>query len=79
MVTRLGDEIACYEANLRELFGEHPNKFVLIKGSSIIDIFVTELDAIKRGFERYGNEPFLVRRVTSGEAPILFTSMLMSV
>ena len=38
-------------------------KFVLIQGDSVVDYFGSYRDAIHRGYEQFGLDPFLVRPV----------------
>lgn len=62
----LEQEIATYNANLPTLI-KSQGKFVLIKGDSVVDMFDTYGDAMKRGYEKFKLEPFLVKRIMPPE------------
>ena len=68
-------EINRYEKELKNLF-RHEGKFALIKGDNEIEIFDTSNDALKVGYEKYGLEPFLVRRISSMETILRFSRPL---
>jgi len=72
-------ELEVYEAHKSELIGESNGKFVLIKDDNIIDVFDTIMDAIRKGYENYGNVPFLVKQIVDVDIPHNFTSNLMAV
>jgi hypothetical protein len=46
---------------------------VLIHGDQIADFFSTYEDAIKSGYQKFGLEPFLVKRVAAVEPIFFFT------
>jgi hypothetical protein len=72
----LEKELATYEAAKPSLLPQALGKFVLIRGEQVVDTFVAELDAIKAGYEKFGNVPFLVTQVTEVECPDNFISDL---
>lgn len=72
-------ELKTYEAHRDELLGSNSGKFVLIKGEQVVSVFDTEVDAIRAGYERFGNVPFLVKQVMQVELPQNFTSNLLGV
>lgn len=73
----LEQEIKTYEARKSELIGTAKGKFALIKDDQVIDFFDSKPDAIRIGYERFGNVPFLVRQVLEVESPQNFTSNLL--
>ena len=75
----LEKEINTYISHKAELLGNSKGKFVLIKDDQIVGTFENKMDAIRQGYERYGNVPFLVRQVVEIDAPLNFTSNLMGV
>ncbi len=79
MVQVLEKELQTYEANRQKLIGTSKGKFVLIKGSEIAGVFDTHIDAIRQGYDKYGNVPFLVKQVLEVETPQNFTSNLLGV
>lgn len=72
-------ELKTYEARRDELLGANSGKFVLIKDEQIVGVFDTQVDAIRAGYERFGNVPFLVRQIVQVEVPQNFTSNLIAV
>jgi hypothetical protein len=75
----LAKELTIYETNKNELIGKSKGKFVLIKDDQIIDVFDTKSDAIRQGYERFGNVPFLVKQIVEFDIPQNFTSNLIRV
>jgi hypothetical protein len=59
-------EVETYKAKLSEM-REHDGKFVLIHGSDVVDYFSAYEDAIKEGYQKFGLDPFLVKRVNTTE------------
>ena len=65
-----------YEENKAKLIKEANGKFVLIKGKEIVNIFDTQMDAIKVGIDKFGNDPFLVKKIEEVDQKQNFTSNL---
>jgi hypothetical protein len=59
-------EIEAYRKNLSELLA-HKGRFVLIHHEDVIGIFDGFEDALRAGYEKWLNEPFLVRRINDTE------------
>lgn len=74
MATMLDQELRTFEAKRSELLGRSREKFVLIKGDKIIDILDSHADALKRGYENFGNQPFLVKQILDVDVPQNYTS-----
>jgi len=79
MVKLLERELGVYEKNKDELLKKANGKFVLIKDDKIIDIFDTEMDAIRQGYKNFGNVPFLVKQILEIEVPLRFTSNILGI
>ncbi len=79
MVEILEKEQKTYASNKNELIGKSKGKFVLIKDDQIIDVFDSKIDAIRQGYERFGNVPFLVKQIVELEIPQNFTSNIIKV
>jgi hypothetical protein len=62
----LEKEMTTYKAKLEELKA-HAGKYVLIHGDDVIDIYSAYDDALKEGYEKFGLEPFLVKRIEAVE------------
>lgn len=72
----LSKEIKTFNENKEVLLREKVGKFVLIKGSEIIDTYDSQNDAIKVGIDKFGNAPFLVKKIAEIEETQNFTSNL---
>ena len=70
----LDEELKIYEAHRQELLGRAKDMFVLIKGDRLVDVFVNDEDALRRGYEEFGNSPFLVKQILEIEVPLNFAS-----
>ena len=75
----LSEELETYNKHKAELLKESVGKYVLIKGKEIINIFDTQNDAIKVGIDKFGNTPFLVKKIEEVESKENFTSNLIRV
>ncbi len=62
----LEKELETYRRELPSLLADD-GKFVLIHDSQIVDIFGTYEDALAEGYERFGLEPFLVKKIQAVE------------
>lgn len=72
----LKKELETFAKNKPELLSDHTGKYALIKDDKIIRIFESQNDAIKTGFEMFGNKPFLVKKIEAIEQTQNFTSNL---
>jgi len=75
----LAKELQTYAAQKTELIGRSNGKFALIKDDKVIGVFDTRMDAIRQGYERFGNVPFLTKQIVEVEIPQNFTSNLLGV
>ncbi len=71
----LQKELIFFENKHSELLEEAKGEFVLIKNEEIIDIFKSEDDAIRQGYKKFGNNPFLVKQITEFERIYNFTNL----
>lgn len=74
MATQLDQELRTYEKRRLELLSQAEGKFVLIKGDRLVDVYESQEDALKRGHQEFGSEPFLVKQVVEFEVPLNFAS-----
>jgi hypothetical protein len=72
--SELREEIQTYFKHKDSLISENAGKYVLIKGSKIEGIFESQKDAIKQGYEHFGNVSFLVKQIVPSEPPLNFTA-----
>jgi hypothetical protein len=74
----LEKEIDHYNKIRDELLGKAKNDYALIHGDELIDTFKSKDDAIKKGYEMFGNKPFLVKKISEIEKTFHFTSNLIA-
>lgn len=67
MGVELEEELRFFESKKKEWLKDYRDKFVLVKGEELVDVFSTLDDAYKEGVKRYGNQPFLIKKVTEEE------------
>ena len=79
MAEPLEEELKTYEENKGDLVKKANGKYVLIKGNAIIDILESEKDALRIGIERFGNAPFLVKKIEEVEQTQNYTSNLIKI
>jgi hypothetical protein len=58
----LEHELATYRANLMEMLGDE-GKFVVIRGDEVLGVWPTYEKALGAGYDEYGLEPFLVKKI----------------
>jgi hypothetical protein len=75
----LDKELETFEKHKADLVGRAKGKFVLIKGEEIVGVFETQGDAVRQGYERLGNVPFLVKEIAELEYAQNFTSNLLGI
>ena len=59
-------ELETFRRKLPELKGQQ-GKFALIHGDDLVDTFESYEDALKRGYQEFGLDPFLVKQIQSVE------------
>lgn len=67
----LEEELKYFNNSKSELLGKAKGEFALIHGKKLINTFKSRDDAIKRGYEEFGNIPFLVKLITEMDFPII--------
>lgn len=67
----LEQELKTYEQAKQKLLPESRGKFALVKGDKIVGIYVSKEDALAEGYEKFGNDEFLVKEIVEME-PINF-------
>ncbi len=75
----LEKELAFYEQHKAELLKHYEGLYVLIKGNELIGAFTSEAEAYQAGVERFGTEPFLIKRVTKEEEVGLIPALSLGV
>jgi hypothetical protein len=74
----LQTELRTFEAHRAELLGRAAGRFALVHEDEIAGVFDTEADAIREGYGRFGNVPFLVKRIEPVDIPERFVSNLLA-
>ncbi|MCY4150629.1 MAG: hypothetical protein OXE94_00115 [Aestuariivita sp.] len=67
----LSEELRFYQENKEDFLHKYTNRYLLIKGSTLVGTFAAKKQAIGQGVRQFGNEPFLIR--LSGEDTPTFT------
>jgi hypothetical protein len=75
----LSSELDFFEHHRMEWLDRAAGKYALVKGSELIGLFETETEAIRAGYQRFGNEAFLVKHVVEADVPLNFTSFNLGV
>jgi len=78
-VPELEAELQYFNEHHAELLEQAAGKFALIKGDRLIGMFDNETSAIRNGYQKLGNVPFLVKQVTEVDIPLTFTSFNLGV
>ncbi len=60
-------ELGYYTNHRDDLLQHYENQFVLIKEEELVGAFTTEAEAYQAGVQRFGNQPFLIKRVVRDE------------
>ena len=72
----LSKEIETFNKKKEILLRDSSGKFVLIKDNEVVDVYDSQNDAIKVGIDKFGNSPFLVKKIEEIEQTQNFTSNL---
>jgi hypothetical protein len=59
----LSEELSFYSDIKEKLLEESRGKYVLIKGKRVAGIFDSEKSAYEKGLEKFGDIPFLIKKV----------------
>jgi hypothetical protein len=78
-VPELETELQYFNEHRAEFMEQAAGKFALIKGDRLIGMFDSETSAIRNGYQKLGNVPFLVKQVTEVDIPLTFTSFNLGV
>jgi len=72
----LEQEREFFKQHQADLLKRHPGKFVLVKGSALVDVFDTDEAAVREGIRLYGTESFLVRGVFENEEAVRIPALM---
>jgi len=79
MTMILESELKTYEQHKNELLGTAGGKFVLTRGTDVIGVYNSKMDAIAQGYKQLGNVPFLVKQIVEVETPQNFLSTYLKI
>jgi hypothetical protein len=65
-------ELAAYRRNLPKLL-DRQGKFAVYQGDELAGVWDTYADALSAAYERFGLQPFLVKRIEAVEQPLLIS------
>lgn len=65
--SRLQTELDYFEERRDELCREHLGKVAVVKGREVHGFFDSEMEAYEAGVERFGIEPFMIKKVETLE------------
>lgn len=68
----LEQELLTYADRLPDLLSKQ-GKYVLIRGTEIVDTFDSYEDALKVGYAKFGLDPFLVKKISPAEQVLYFS------
>ena len=68
-------ELATYRSKLSELQAQS-GKFVLVHGQDIVGVYGTYEDALNAGYQKFGLDPFLVKKIQAVEEVQFVTRLL---
>lgn len=74
----LAEELEFFESQRDELLGRAEGEFALVKNRRLVDVFKSRDDAIRRGFQEFGNVPFLVKEILRVDPVANFTNILIA-
>jgi hypothetical protein len=72
----LNRELKTYQDKFAELAPANEGKFALVHGADLVEVLDSYEDALKIGYERFGLEPFLVKKISTTESVCYFTRHL---
>lgn len=78
MTTALAAERHTFARHKKALLATGENKYALVHGEEIAGVYESQQDAIDEGYRRFGNVPFLVKRIVQVEVPMRFFSNLLN-
>ena len=76
---KLQEELEFFERQRLDLLARAPGKYALVKGSELIGIFDSEVEAAGAGYRQLENEPFLIKHIVEADVPLIFSSFNLGV
>lgn len=73
------EELNFYRRNKKTYLSKYKNQYVLIKGKRNFGNYINEEEAYKAGIEKFGNEPFLIKKVEEHESPEVIPTLTLGI
>ena len=73
------EELKYYKANKEELLKHYENQYVVIKDNELVGAYTTEQEAYEAALGKFGNAPFLIKRVMKEEEVVRFPALAIGV
>ncbi len=70
----LEKETSTFESFLPQLLKTEVGKFALIKDDQLVGVYKALIDALKAGYGKFKDQPFLVRQIELTSQPLNFTN-----
>jgi len=68
----LEQELETYRRNLSGMLDQE-QRYVLVQGERVVGFYDLMRDALKAGYEEFGLDPFLVKKVEAVEKPLYYS------
>ncbi|HHT9133078.1 MAG TPA: hypothetical protein ACFYED_11440 [Candidatus Tripitaka californicus] len=73
----LEEELKYFNEHKEKFLKHYEGQFVLIKGTSFAGSYTTEEEAYQAGIQKFGNTPFLIKRVAKEEEVSRFPALVL--
>lgn len=68
------EELSTYRAQLPALIEKgNEGKYVVIRGQQLVEVFATYEAALDSAYEKFGLEPFFVKKISRDQSTVHFT------
>jgi hypothetical protein len=74
MAASLDRELETYAKHRDELLGKSAGQYALIHKDEVLGVYESKSDALKEGYRRLGNVPFLVKEIVPVESATTFVA-----
>jgi hypothetical protein len=75
MANDLDKELKFFDAHKKEWLTHYKDQFALVKGEGFFGTFTTFEEAFNAGVDRFGNQPFLVKKIVENEPKMQFPAL----
>ena len=75
----LEEEVRYFKESVDEWLKRFPGKIALVKGSELIGVYDTEVEALSEGARRFRLQSFLVRRIAREQATVSIPALTLGI